>query len=64
MEKEELLVIEPITAYREWEIKCIKEGKNFIFRLCGYGRGGEAPYLKNGINEAICLKNRKHKAPV
>ncbi|MGD9276392.1 MAG: hypothetical protein PVJ67_04415 [Candidatus Pacearchaeota archaeon] len=62
-DKEELLVIEPIIGYREWNVRLYKIKGKWEFRLIGNGAGEKAGYWKNGIAEAKCLKEAKHKVP-
>jgi len=55
-ESEELLVIEPIIGYRQWDIYCEKEKGKYKFRLEGSGIGAKAGFWTSGINKARCLK--------
>lgn len=57
MDKEELLIIEPIIGYRAWDIYCVKEKDKFSFRLKGAGVGRKAGFWIKGINKAKCLKD-------
>lgn len=63
--QEELLVIEPIIGYREWNIYCEKKNGKYKFRLEGNGVGAKAGFWTNGINKAKCLKSKlfNHKPP-
>ena len=78
MDKEELLVIEPIIGYRFWDIYCVKEKGKYTIRLKGAGVGGQNGFWVKGINIAKCIdttpsylleidrkpiKYKKHKAP-
>lgn len=61
--QEELLVIEPLIGYREWNIKLYKIKNKYEFRLIGTGVGSQAGYWKNGNPKAICAKKNNHKVP-
>ncbi len=51
--REEYLIIEPLIAYREFQIQHVKDKNEF--RISGIGYGVGAGNLKEGVNKATCV---------